>query len=140
MFLFVLHCAVSMVTICVTCVRKRERLCGCVYICIVYVCVCVFSPGAGGVCRYTSSLYSPYPALLQPLTLSTYTLSISSLSITALLPLTSSNRCQPQRAAANPPRMPPLTPPPGTTPRRRYSTEKCQAGQESCGNRQHRKS
>lgn len=102
---------------------------------------CVMSsPGAGGVCKYTSSLYSPNPALLQPLTLKTYTLSISSLSITVQVPVTSSILCHPQRAAANPPRRPPLAPPPGTTPRRRNSTEKCQAGVESWGKRQHRKS
>lgn len=78
------------------CLRKTDILkwfkCKCVCI---FVSGCVL-PGAGGVCRYTSSLYSPNPALLQPRTLRTYTLSISSLSITALVPPTSSRRCQEQ--------------------------------------------
>lgn len=95
------------------------------------------SPGAGGVWRYTSSLYSPNPALLHPLTLSTYTLSICSRSITALTPLTSSRRSHAVEELGD------LAPPhaaPAPPARRWYSTEKCQAGAESWGRRQHKNS
>ncbi len=83
------------------------------FVCVEKSSECVFLPGAGGVCKYTSSLYSPKRPCCRPITLSTYTLSISSLSITAQVPTSPPpNLCQPQRAAANPPRIPPLAPPP----------------------------